>query len=145
MRLILVVSIAIFVAGCGSHNQQDRHPEPKAKGQSKGESRITVITINRYRGIGNGGGSFGIAGSDIKDVGLEDLVKALVKRNRDNPGEEYEIYTEYKTGSENSDIVVDAIRKTGVNLRHYWVPVSFVGTERKPGKYGVGHIDILSP
>ena len=123
-----------------SADEDDSQP-PKQQPQEK--SPITVITIDSYPG-GDNPGSFSIAGTDIKKVELPKLLEALTKRNLENPDETYEIYAEYKADVESTDQLADAIRKTRIKLKHYWVPVSDVDINAKPGKYGLGHIDLLN-
>ena len=69
----------------------------------------------------------------------------------------YEVCSEYK--SLENDKVIDAIKRSGVTLKHYWVPVSnppghfvkdseFLGegsflVTPSSSKYGIGKIDLL--
>lgn len=74
-----------------------------------GEDTITVISIERLPANDSKSGLFEIVSTDIKNVGLKDLAEALVKHRRDNPREQYEVYTEYKCANETSYRVMEAI------------------------------------
>jgi len=124
------------------------HTIPIAEHLKTGEQGLAVIKYS---------GSFEIVGTDIQGIKLADLAGALRKHQRQNPGTVYEVCSECKILA--NDKVLDAIKSSGVTLKHYWVPVSnpaghfvkdseFLGKGTflvvpSSSKYGIGKIDIL--
>jgi len=88
--------------------------------------------------------TFEIVGTDIKGIELKELREAISRHQKQHPGVAYELLAEVKCTPEQSNLIVAEIKGTGVTLRHYWAPVSCVDLKSTPGKYGRGHVDILS-
>ena len=155
MRSLTVLIIAaVFIGGCNSRVQQDGQANskiepskvqnhkapPKTEEQPNEEKKLTVIKHSHDSPF-----LYEIVGTSFKGISQNNLVETLTKYRRSHPSEEYELYAEFKLSPDRSDKLIEKIRSTGVNLKHYWAPVSFYDPEDIPGKYGPGHVDILNP
>lgn len=88
-------------------------------------------------------GTFTISGSDVRGIELEGLKDALVKHQEAHAGV-YEVLSEIKAMPERQKEITDAFKAAGVDLVHYWAPVSNIDPKAKPEKHGIGYVDILN-
>ena len=79
--------------------------------------------------------TFEIAGTDIKGIKVKRLTEILKEYKKNNPNDEYELVAEIKSTSETTEDIMQAIKKAGIHLKHFWVPVSF-GTHKASPKPG---------
>jgi len=87
--------------------------------------------------------TFEITGENIKGIKLDALTNVLKTHSMNHPRATYELYSEVKSVPEESEKIVETIRQAGIQLKHYWAPVSFIDPNVKPGPYGTGYVDIL--
>jgi hypothetical protein len=85
--------------------------------------------------------TFEIAEMNIKGIELEKLTDVLKKIKSENPDAKYELLAEVKNVLEMENKIIKAIENAGINLKHYWAPVSSI-VVGKSGPYGPGFVDI---
>lgn len=87
--------------------------------------------------------SFEIVGTDVRRVKkLKDLTKVLRKHREGNPEARYEVLAEVKATPEGARAIVNAIRKAGITLEHYWAARSTLPPPGTPvGPHGIGFVD----
>jgi hypothetical protein len=106
-----------------------------------GEKNATYLitlkySLNPFR-------TFEIVGTDIKGIELVNLTEALEKHKNKNPQAEYELLAEVKSAPETMEEIKKSIERSGIKLKHCWVPTSIFSSD-KPGPYGPGFIDIIN-
>ena len=74
---------------------------------------------------------------------LDKLADIIVEYRARHPKSRYEFYSEYKLTSSEIKKIRNAMKKTGIKLEHFWVPVSLDIPGQKPGPYGKGMVDII--
>lgn len=90
--------------------------------------------------------TFEIDGFEPKGIPEEELRQRVEEHRQMHPHATYEVYAEVKCVKEQEESIIAAIRAAGVELKHYWAPVSFDVEARWPERYhkdGTGHIDVL--
>ncbi len=85
--------------------------------------------------------TFEISKTDIKGIKLNNLTETLVKHKKNYPNAKYELLSEIKCVPGTEKEIKKAIKEAGINLEHYWAPVSFDTKEKSP--HGPGYIDIM--
>jgi len=129
-RRILLSFAILTLLGCASGSF------PPA--QKKSTEGLTMIRycISPWR-------TFAVEGTDIKGVTIEELTVMLRQHKINHPESEYELLSDIKCQPETEQEIIQAIAQAGIQLRHYWAPVSTFGTDEKPSPYGSGYADII--
>ncbi len=145
MRIVGCICLVISLyAALTDYNDRNwwRERARRAKILSESiESSKNLITIkyvlNPFR-------TFVIEGTDLKNINLAGLTHELSQYKATHRDDQFELYAEVKCTPEESNKIIKAIQKAGIDLKHYWAPISIIDPNTKPGPYGSGHVDILN-
>jgi hypothetical protein len=87
--------------------------------------------------------SFEIVGTEVRGIRkLKDLTKVLRNHAEKNPEARYEVLAEVKATPEGEKAIVNAIRKAGITIEHYWAARSTLPPKGTPvGPHGIGFVD----
>ena len=105
---------------------------------------LTQVPPHRLYTVSVDFSHFAIAGTILRDSQLSNLSDALKTHQQNHPGAEYEVVSRVKYPPNQIDLIYGAISKSGVTLRHFWVPVGNQDPLALPGKYGTGVVDITA-
>ena len=109
--------------------------------QSTVDSTSNEITTVRYVLVPFR--TFQISGTNTKGLKINELKDALVKHYQIHPDANYELFAEVKNTPKAYEDIINAFNAAGVNLLHFWAPVSDFYPDLKQSKYD-GHVDILN-
>ena len=125
---ILLVLVTLY--GCA-------RPDTLAKSDPTRKSLVTIkYTLEPMR-------TFQVGVTNQQGLTINELAIVLRKYKSEYPGAEYEVYAEVKCVPEESERIIRTLREAGIELKHYWAPVSYIDPSGKAGPYGPGHVDIV--
>jgi hypothetical protein len=127
-KLILTMAIVFFISGCVHQKNMNYATET-------GKIITVLYSLKPFR-------TFHIFGTNIQGIKIDQLKDELVKHQAANPGFAYEFVSDVKSTIETEIEIFNVFTSAGVILKHFWVSVNILVTT-KPGKYGLGKVDIL--
>jgi len=123
-QLLLCFAVLTILAGCGEPSVDEKN-------------LVTIEYVSEpFR-------TFRISGTDIQGVELEQLTEVLTKHKAKHPDAIYQFSAEVKSVPETEDEIRKAIRDAGIDLQHFWVPVSTWNPDIDLSDQEIGRVDLV--